>query len=200
MNGYLLGTPQRERSDAAHNRELLLATVREIIDSEGVDAVTMDGLAERAGVGKGTVFRRFGSRAGIFDALLDADERSFQARVLSGPPPLGPGADPVSRLIAYGEARIDMLLENLEIARAALGRTPTVPDSIAELTPVHVRALLEAAGVPYHDLGALALQLTAALEATVLLYTPVASAAPEGETSRGLRAAWRYLVDRVCDV
>jgi polyketide synthase 12 len=45
----------------------------------------MDRLAERAGLGKGTVFRRFGTRAGIFAALLDDDERAFQEQVLAGP-------------------------------------------------------------------------------------------------------------------
>src|ERR1700751_1261292 len=91
----------------------------------GADKLTMDGLAEQAGLGKGTVFRRFGSRAGIFQALLDDDERAFQDRVLSGPPPLGPGAPPVDRLIAYGQARIGFLIEHREIARAALdGREP----------------------------------------------------------------------------
>ena len=45
------------------------------------------------------MFRRFGTRAGIFQALLDDDEREFQERVLSGSPPLGPGAPPLDRLI-----------------------------------------------------------------------------------------------------
>jgi AcrR family transcriptional regulator len=93
-----------ERADAVRNRELLLRTAREMLAEVGVNRVTMDGLAERAGLGKGTVFRRFGTRAGIFQALLDADERHFQERVLCGSPPLGPGADPVQRLIAYGRA------------------------------------------------------------------------------------------------
>ena len=37
------------------------------------------------------MFRRFGTRAGIFAALLDDDEQAFQQQVLAGPPPLGPG-------------------------------------------------------------------------------------------------------------
>ena len=114
------GPPPAERADAARNRRLLLATAREIIAEQGADKLTMDGLAERAGLGKGTVFRRFGTRAGIFQALLDDDERAFQEQVLSGRPPLGPGAPPLDRLIAYGRARIDFLIGHRQIARAAL--------------------------------------------------------------------------------
>ena len=57
-----------------------------MLAADGADKLTMDGLAERAGLGKGTVFRRFGTRAGIFRALLDDAERSFQELVLTGPP------------------------------------------------------------------------------------------------------------------
>jgi AcrR family transcriptional regulator len=51
----------------------------------GADKLIMDGLAEQAGLGKGTVFRRFGTRSGIFAALLDDDERALQQQVLAGP-------------------------------------------------------------------------------------------------------------------
>ena len=115
-----VGAPRAERADAARNRLLLLATAREMLAEHGAEKVTMDGLAERAGLGKGTVFRRFGTRAGIFHALLDDDERAFQEQVLSGPPPLGPGAGPVQRLIAYGRARDRLHAGHYEIARAAL--------------------------------------------------------------------------------
>ena len=50
----------------------------------------MDDIAAAAGVGKGTVFRRFGSRAGLMMVLLDEDERASQQAFLFGPPPLGP--------------------------------------------------------------------------------------------------------------
>src|ERR1700728_5474254 len=98
-----------------------------MLAEQGPDKLTMDGLAERAGLGKGTVFRRFGTRAGIFAALLDDDERAFQQQVLAGPPPLGPGAAPLDRLIAYGRARVSFLLANCEIARAALDGSQPVP-------------------------------------------------------------------------
>jgi AcrR family transcriptional regulator len=54
-----------ERSDAARNRERLIEAARDLIGECGAEALTMDRLAEHAGVGKGTVFRRFGSRAGL---------------------------------------------------------------------------------------------------------------------------------------
>src|ERR1700732_1271022 len=97
----ILGPERPERAAAARNRQGLLATARAVLAGAGADKITVDALAERAGVGKGTVFRRFGTRAGIFHALLDDDERDFQEQVLSGPPPLGPGADPLDRPIAY---------------------------------------------------------------------------------------------------
>ena len=121
------GSPHAERADAARNRRLLLATARDMLAEQGADKLTMDGLAERAGLGKGTVFRRFRSRAGIFQALLDDEERDFQQQVISGSPPLGPGAAPLDRLIAYGRARIDFLIRHREIARATLDSREQVP-------------------------------------------------------------------------
>lgn len=201
MDGDLipLERPRAERADAARNRRLLLDTARRMIAEAGAENVTMDGLAEQAGVGKGTVYRRFRTRAGIFVALLDEEERGFQQRVLSGPPPLGPGADPVDRLIAYGQGRITFLLDHHAVARAALGQNVPVPAGPG-LTRMHIRLLLEQSGVAADHLDALTLQLAAALEGPVLLYlaTP---AQEEGEATRYLRAlaeGWKVLVTRVC--
>src|SRR5690349_17671450 len=114
-----------------------------MLAEQGADTVTMDGLAERSGLGKGTVFRRFGTRAGIFQALLDDDERAFQEQVLSGPPPLGPGAPARERLIAYGQARIRFLLDHREIARASLdGRQQIPAGAQSPLSRAHIRVLL----------------------------------------------------------
>src|SRR5262245_51773977 len=137
------GRRRGERAGAGRNRRGLLATGREIIAGQGADALTMDGLAERACLGKGTVFRRFGTRAGIFQALLDDDEREFQEQVLSGSPPLGPGAPPLDRLIAYGRARIDFLIAHREIARAALDGRERVPaGSQTPMSRAPIRVLL----------------------------------------------------------
>jgi polyketide synthase 12 len=193
------GAPRAERADAARNRRLLLATARQMLAEQGADKLTMDGLAERAGLGKGTVFRRFGTRAGIFAALLDDGERAFQEQVLSGPPPLGPGAPPLDRLIAYGRARTDFLIGYREIARAALDGRETVP--AGSQTPVsreHIRYLLGEMRLTA-DLDVLATQLTAALDGPLLLYLSSATLAEAGpEVCERLGRGWADLIRRVC--
>jgi AcrR family transcriptional regulator len=191
--------PPAERADAARNRAHLLVTARQMLAERGADTLTMDGLAEQAGLGKGTVFRRFGSRAGIFQALLDDDERAFQEQVLAGPPPLGPGAPPVDRLIAYGRARIGFLIEHREIARAALdGSQPVPAGAQTPLSQVHIRVLLGQAGLGHADLDVLAVQLTAALDGPLLLYL---SADDLGEaaayTGERIANSWQDLIERV---
>jgi AcrR family transcriptional regulator len=194
------GPPRAERADAARNRRLLLATAREIITGQGVAKLTMDGLAERAGLGKGTVFRRFGTRAGIFAALLDDDERHFQEQVLSGPPPLGPGAPPLDRLIAYGRARIEFLIGHREIARAALDGRESVPaGSQTPMSRAHIRFLLGQIRLGAADLDVLATQLTAALDGPLLLYLSSATLAETApQISERLGCGWEDLVQRVC--
>ncbi|MBS4100308.1 TetR/AcrR family transcriptional regulator [Tsukamurella paurometabola] len=122
MTGPLLplAQPQNEpRRDAARNRELLIDAAQRLFAEHGVDAVSMDAVAQAAGVGKGTVFRRFGSRAGLLQALLDHDETELQQRFMFGPPPLGPGGDPVHRLTEYGKARMHLIARHGDLLRGA---------------------------------------------------------------------------------
>jgi polyketide synthase 12 len=194
------GAPHAERADAARNRLHLLAVAREMLAEQGADKLTMDGLAERAGLGKGTVFRRFGTRAGIFQALLDDDERAFQEQVLSGPPPLGPGAPPLDRLVAYGQARIGFLIEHRDIARATLdGSRPVPAGSQTPLSRLHIRVLLGQMDLGPADLDMLAVQLTAALDGPLLLYLSAADLdeAPAWTKERVTRG-WQDLVLRAC--
>jgi AcrR family transcriptional regulator len=192
--------PRAERADAARNRRHLLATAREMLAEQcGADGLTMDALAERAGLGKGTVFRRFGSRAGIFQALLDDDEQDFQQQVIAGPPPLGPGAPPLDRLIAYGRARTAFLIAHREIARAALdGSQPVPAGTETPLSRTHIRMLLVQMRLQDVDLDMLAVQLTAALDAPLLLYMSSADLTePVGAEQRFARA-WQNLIQLVC--
>ena len=195
-----LGAPRAERADAVRNRRHLLATAREMLERQGADTLTMDALAEQAGLGKGTVFRRFGTRAGIFQALLDDDERAFQEQVLAGPPPLGPGAPPIDRLIAYGRARAAFLIEHREIARAALdGSQPVPAGAQTPVSQMHIRVLLAQIPLGPADLDVLAMQLTAALDGPLLLYLSASDlAGASAQTGERIAQGWQDLVRRVC--
>ena len=111
----LLADAKPERADARRNRLKVLAAAERLFAEHGVRNVSLDAIAAAAGVGKGTVFRRFGDRAGLAVALLNERERELQERILSGPPPLGPGAPPGERLAAFVDAYVDLLDTHVEL-------------------------------------------------------------------------------------
>jgi AcrR family transcriptional regulator len=163
----LLGDPPRERSDAARNREALLVAAQEIATTCGYDAVTMDAVAARAGVGKGTVFRRFQSREGLMGALLDASESAWQDSVMRGEPPLGPGAPPMDRLLAFGRSRLEIVLQHADLIRNAGFGGATRSFAAYSFAATHVRYLLGELGVR-GDVALLAVALLAPLELPIL--------------------------------
>lgn len=162
----LLSGPPVERRDAARNREALLVAARGLVARCGADRVTMDAVAAAAGVGKGTVFRRFESREGLMAAVLNHSETEWQGQVMSGPPPLGPGADPWDRLLAFGRTRLETTLLHAELIREA-GRAAIRAAGAYSFTATHVRYLLHELGVT-GDLPLLAVALLAPLELPIL--------------------------------
>jgi AcrR family transcriptional regulator len=120
----VLGAPAPERADAARNRSRILAAARRLFADRGVENVTMAEVARAAGLSKGTVFHRFGDRAGLARALLDERERQLQEAILRGSPPLGPGAPADRRLVAFLDALLDLTLEHADLLIAADGGTP----------------------------------------------------------------------------
>jgi hypothetical protein len=138
------------------------------------------------------------TRAGIFAALLDDDERAFQEQVLAGPPPLGPGAAPLDRLIAYGRARTRFLIDHRAIARATLDGHQAIPAGTqTPLSRLHIRVLLSQMDLGGADLDVLALQLTAALDGPLLLYLSAADLTGTPQAER-IAQGWQDLIQRVC--
>ncbi|WP_242891586.1 TetR/AcrR family transcriptional regulator [Actinomadura litoris] len=121
--------PPRERADAARNRAKVLAAAADLFARQGVESVSMDAVAAAAGVGKGTLFRRFGDKAGLAAALLDERERELQDAILTGPSPLGPGkpgesAEPSARIRAFVDAYLDYVLDHLSLVRMSETASP----------------------------------------------------------------------------
>ncbi|MBT1004413.1 TetR/AcrR family transcriptional regulator [Paenarthrobacter sp. DKR-5] len=196
MSGPILpanGPAEPERGDAARNRAAILVAARELVAQCGAAALTMDAVAFRAGLGKGTVFRRFGSRAGLMLALLDQSEREFQQAFMFGPPPLGPGAPARERLMAFGRARLAFMDVHGEVERARdLSAAIHFGSAAARLQHTHLEMLLRDGGVP-GDARALAYYLAAGFDAG-----RVAFLLETGEfTHEQLAAGWEQLVDNV---
>jgi AcrR family transcriptional regulator len=182
-----------ERGDAARNRVLLLDAARRLIADRGADAVSMDDIATAAGVGKGTLFRRFGSRAGLMLVLLDEDEKAEQAAFMFGPPPLGPGAPPLERLLAYGRERLQFSWTHRALLSDA-GRDPQMRFSApATLHSAHVRMLLASAGTT-GDLDVQVDALTALLDADYITH----QVADLGRSLDAQGDAWESLARKLC--
>jgi len=85
---------------------------------------------------------------------------------MSGPAPLGPGADPWERLLAFGRSRLEVTLGHADLIRHA-GRAGTRSFAAYSFAAMHVRYLLTELGV-VGDLPLLATALMAPLEAPIL--------------------------------
>jgi AcrR family transcriptional regulator len=188
----IVDEPRRERADAARNRQALLEAAQRLLHDCGPEGLTMDAIACEAGVGKGTLFRRFGDRASLFHALIDDRERAFQDAFIRGPAPLGPGAPARERLAAFGHA----MLELIEDHGALLVESTPVNRALRYTHPVyvayrtHVAALLtELTGeqrAPY-----LADLLLAALDPDLVLHQRRVLGLSRDELERG----WSQLVE-----
>lgn len=118
--GWVLGPTGRgdpgeaERSDAARNRRRVISAARTLFEEKGVTRVTMEEIARVAGVGKGTLYRRFPNKGLLCQALLDEPTRRLQAEVLVslGDPNRGSLEKLRSflgRLVFFTEENLDLL-------------------------------------------------------------------------------------------
>lgn len=117
---------RRERSDAVRNRRAILAATERLLATHRPQDISMEQVAAAAGVGKGTVFHRFGNRAGLMFALMVERARGLEDAVTSGPPPLGAGAPDRERLLAFMDAVVDVVARNKSLL-SELGHIATQP-------------------------------------------------------------------------
>jgi hypothetical protein len=123
--------------------------------------------------------------------VLSEQEREFQEEIIRGQPPLGPGAAPRERLIAFGEGLLGHLERNaLLVAAAEVGGARFVSAPYA-FYRMHVTLLLHEAD-PACDAELLAEMLLASLTADLFVYLRHARSLP----LQRLQASWRELVER----
>jgi AcrR family transcriptional regulator len=110
--------PKPLRRDAQRNRERIMAAARELFAERGVEA-TLDGVAGRAGVGVGTVYRRYPNKDALLDELFE--ERVGELAALAEASVSD--ADPWGALIRFLER-----VEELFVADRALEHLVLHPD------------------------------------------------------------------------
>ena len=125
-----------ERRDAVENRMRILETAELLFAKQGVNNVNMADIAKAAGVGKGTLYRRFANKGEVCLALMDSQMRDFQDGMLSrmqrlsadGTPKLEQLEQFIDALVYFTEAHSPLLcvvqregmLEEIEESRAQL--------------------------------------------------------------------------------
>lgn len=113
------GETRSERSDAAANRARILAAAKRLFAEKGVPAVHMAEIAEAAGVGKGTLYRRFCNKGELALSLMDAQLKQFQDEQLAsmrrmtaaGVPFLEQLGHFLEALVSFTETHMSLLYE-----------------------------------------------------------------------------------------
>jgi len=84
------------RADAARNRERVLAVARQVFEELGVSA-EIDEIARRSGVGVGTIYRHFPTKA----ALIQGVAESYVERLVAAAHTVSNAADPGRAFFEY---------------------------------------------------------------------------------------------------
>jgi AcrR family transcriptional regulator len=149
MTTELPSAQRAERRDKVRNRAKVLAAAAELFAHRGVQAVTVDDIATKAGVGVGTIYRGFGDKGGLVAAILDDREHELQDQLLTGPPPLGPGAPPQERIRAFLEALSKLVEHSYELLVVSENNTLGARYRIGSYLAwrLHLTLLLQEAGI-----------------------------------------------------
>ena len=124
------------RADAERNRQRIIEAARAVFAEAGLD-VPLEAIAQRAGVGIATLYRRFPTR----DDLVAASFAPREAAVERGLPDPGPRGDRVERRVeaALGEDRAGRLDDALPVALGVGAERPIVSCHVGSGVIVHGR-------------------------------------------------------------
>ena len=125
--------------------------------------------------------------------LLDEDEQANQQAFMFGPPPLGPDAPPLDRLLAFGRARLRFAHTHRELLVAANSDPHSRFGAPAMVLHTHVRMLLATAGTT-GDLDAQTAALLMLLEADYVEHQLM----ERDQSLRALGDAWESLARKLC--
>ena len=107
-------TPPRKRADARRNEQTLLDAAAAVFVASGVEAPVRD-IAAKAGVGMGTIYRHFPTRA---DLIIAVYRHQVEACAAAGPALLAEGGSPHAALGRWIDLFVDFLITKHGLAAA----------------------------------------------------------------------------------
>ncbi|HEX3292094.1 MAG TPA: TetR/AcrR family transcriptional regulator [Gaiella sp.] len=134
-------TPAPLRRDARENRDRILAAARAVFAAEGVE-VPVEEIAERAGVGMGTLYRRFPTKHDLVEAVI---EESLEAFVVAAEGALAED-DPWTGFTRFVERVLELHVENRALREVLAGTDQGhARDAVRKRVRPLVRRLIERA-------------------------------------------------------
>jgi AcrR family transcriptional regulator len=175
------------RADAQRNLGLILEAARAVFAEDGLDASVAD-VAERAGVGTATIFRRFPTKDDLVAAILEQELGAVAAHAQAA----SESPDPVTGLGDFVEWAVESFIQGRCICEASGGELferPRIQELVGELTEAVERMLDRAkeAGAVRSDVSA---------EDIEFLINAIGQAGLRGEqTSTALRRYVEIMLD-----
>ena len=122
----MAATERPLRADAERNRRRVMDAARELFAQRGLD-VTLNDIAHHAGVGVGTVYRRFPDKAVLIEALFEERVEELVAIARAGlddPDPMNGFVTAITRVLEVQEADRGMkeLMLSVDSSRQRVGR------------------------------------------------------------------------------
>jgi len=117
---------QEQLLEGATTRERVLRAARAVFERNGTRGTTTREVAEQAGVNEATLFRHFGNKTALLEAMREwaLDQTAFVAALE------GLGGDVATDLIKICNALYERMLRNQALIRISLAEEETDPDQI----------------------------------------------------------------------
>lgn len=166
----------RKRLDRVAREASLLDAAARIVAEEGVEALTMEGLAAEAGVNKALAYRFFANRDGVLLALWDRETAAFDGQV-------GVAIAAEEDLEGRIRAVLDAWLDRVERGGSALGRLEAEgvgPPALEERRRARTAGIVTFLARLFRD------------EYRIAPQEAVTAAAVLGSGAPGLAALWRH--------
>ncbi|MER6188400.1 TetR/AcrR family transcriptional regulator [Streptomyces cyaneofuscatus] len=174
---------------AARNRAALIAAAREIYAEHGLDA-PLSGIARRAGVGQGVLYRHFPDRAAVANAVLEENVREVEQAAAASGATLSGVLGVLTWHLTESAAFIGLLHADL-----TGGRTDGRADDRTDGVHAHASALSErvARSLRGHLTGGHRLGGSDDLMLAVAMVSGAVTGPTREERERRALAAWRLL-------